>query len=248
MSERDGAAFRQRQGWSFRERLRAPDSYGLLLPLIILSLFATAVSRPNAGDVIAVSVGGGTLLFALYTSRAPRSMRYAAGVLLVGSALAAAIVGGSDPEAELALGSAVLLVLYAGALAAIVRRLGGHLRVDGATLLGVMCVYLLLGLVFASLFGLIGAIQHTAFFTGNAGDGTWTDRVYFSYTTLTTVGYGDFAAATGVGRIAAISEALTGQLYLVSVVALVVGNFGRSRPAPEARRGGDRGPGLRPTD
>ena len=61
------------------------------------------------------------------------------------------------------------------------------------------------------------------------------DFVYFSYVTLTTVGYGDFTAATSTGRMIAVSEALTGQLYLVSAVALLVGNIGRTivreRPA-----------------
>ena len=46
--------------------------------------------------------------------------------------------------------------------------------------------------------------------------------------TLTTVGYGDFTASTSVGRMIAVSEALTGQLYLVSAVALLVGNIGRT--------------------
>jgi voltage-gated potassium channel Kch len=53
--------------------------------------------------------------------------------------------------------------------------------------------------------------------------------VYFSFVTLTTVGYGDLTAAFDAGRIASIFEALFGQLYLVSVVALLVANLGRER-------------------
>jgi hypothetical protein len=61
------------------------------------------------------------------------------------------------------------------------------------------------------------------------------DYAYFSYTTLATVGYGDFTAATGIGRMISISEALVGQLFLVSAVALLVGNIGRTlRPAADA--------------
>ena len=47
---------------------------------------------------------------------------------------------------------------------------------------------------------------------------------------MATVGYGDYTAGGNVGRMLAVSEALYGQLYLVSVVAILVGNLGRKRP------------------
>jgi voltage-gated potassium channel Kch len=50
------------------------------------------------------------------------------------------------------------------------------------------------------------------------------DFLYVSYSTLSTVGYGDLTAATELGRSLAITEALFGQLYLVTVVALIVSN------------------------
>ncbi|MFM7551963.1 MAG: potassium channel family protein, partial [Actinomycetota bacterium] len=58
--------------------------------------------------------------------------------------------------------------------------------------------------------------------------------LYFSYITLATVGYGDFTAADAVGRLLAMLEGLVGQLYLVTVLALIVSNLGRQRnPAKE---------------
>ena len=60
------------------------------------------------------------------------------------------------------------------------------------------------------------------------------DFIYFSFTTLTTTGYGDFTAGTSLGRMLAISEALVGQIYLVSVVALLVANLGRERRSQNA--------------
>ena len=52
---------------------------------------------------------------------------------------------------------------------------------------------------------------------------------YFSYVTLTTVGYGDFTAHNDGGRAMAILEALFGQVFLVTIVALVVSNLGQER-------------------
>jgi voltage-gated potassium channel Kch len=53
------------------------------------------------------------------------------------------------------------------------------------------------------------------------------DFLYFSYSTLTTVGYGDLVAATNLGRSLAITEALLGQIYLVTVVAVIIANLRR---------------------
>jgi hypothetical protein len=54
-------------------------------------------------------------------------------------------------------------------------------------------------------------------------------RVYFSFTVLTTTGFGDLTAATPVGRALAVVEMLVGQLYLVTVIGVVVANFGGRR-------------------
>ena len=60
-------------------------------------------------------------------------------------------------------------------------------------------------------------------------DGTQGDRVYFSFTVLTTTGFGDFSAATPAGHAVAVIEMLTGQLYLVTVIGLLIGSFVSAR-------------------
>jgi hypothetical protein len=94
--------------------------------------------------------------------------------------------------------------------------------------LGALSVYLLFGLAYSYLFALISAVEGVPFFVQPGEDGP-TNYIYFSYVTIATVGYGDLTAATPLGRITAVSEALLGQMYLVSVVALLVGNLGRQR-------------------
>ena len=103
-------------------------------------------------------------------------------------------------------------------------------RITIETMFGVLCLYLLIGLLFAALFGVVqDVLEGTDFFVGTAGDTS--DFLYFSFATLTTVGYGDLIAATDVGRSLAITEALVGQIYLVTVVAVIVGNLGAARSA-----------------
>ena len=106
-------------------------------------------------------------------------------------------------------------------------------RTEGAvtlhTMFGVLCIYLLIGMLFSSAYALVGDAQSEPFF-GSGIDPDISDYLYFSFATMTTVGYGDLAAATDLGRSVAITEALIGQIYLVTVVAVIVGSLSRRQP------------------
>jgi voltage-gated potassium channel Kch len=88
-------------------------------------------------------------------------------------------------------------------------------------------------MLFAFVYGAIDRLADDPFFSG-ADEATISRCLYFSFTTLTTVGYGDLVAASNLGRTLAIFEALLGQIYLVTVVSLIVSNLGR--PARGERR------------
>lgn len=198
--------------------------------LLAVSTAVTAWSDSPITGAAAVLLQGASLLFALITSRASRRAVWLATILLVAGLAVAILVaegGASDPDA-LTVSSVVRLGLTVAALVAIARRLAVHPVVNGETLMGALCVYLLLGLLFAAAYGVIEGVDASSFFV-QIEESSWIDRVYFSFVTLTTAGYGDLTAAGDVGRIVAVTEAVMGQLYLVSVVAVVVGNLGRSR-------------------
>ena len=72
-------------------------------------------------------------------------------------------------------------------------------------------------------------VQSSADPFASGTDGTQNARVYFSFTTLTTTGFGDYTAANRGGRALAVLEMLLGQLYLVTVIGLLVGNLRRQR-------------------
>ena len=231
------ALFGGRSGWTLRERFRAPDSYGFLLVLVLLSLFATAtVDQLGAwGQFAAALFTGLTLLFAIHTARGGKlALRLALGlvVVVVVIGVVAKIVGGSTGSGG---GWTVNAILAATAIVAIGRRLVTHAEVGGQTLVGALCVYLLLGLFYASVYGVMGA-WGGHFFKDTATHSA-VIYMYFSYVTMTTVGYGDFTARTDLGRMVAVSQALFGQIYLVTVVAVVVSNLGRKRK-PRSQAGG----------
>jgi Ion channel len=97
----------------------------------------------------------------------------------------------------------------------------------------VLCIYILAGMFFAFVYGTMDRVGH-AFFTQGV-QASVAHCLYFSFTTLTTVGYGDLTAATNLGHTLSVSEALIGQIYLVTIVSVIVANLGRSRvPARSA--------------
>ena len=148
--------------------------------------------------------------------------------MIVGLAVAGAAAGLIFGKGEGSFTAGLVGLMLAFAAPIVI--LGRILRSPTITVrlvLGALAIYLLLGLTYSYLYPLIAHMTGQPFFV-QTQDPQSIDFVYFSYVTLTTVGYGDFTASTSVGRMFAVSEALTGQLYLVSAVALLVGNIGRT--------------------
>ena len=104
--------------------------------------------------------------------------------------------------------------------------------VDIHTVIGAICIYVLLGMMFAFVYAAIDAMSSDPFFVQTA-HATAPDFLYFSFITQTTVGYGDFTASGDLGRALAVLEALSGQLYLVTIIAVLVSRLSaRARPGP----------------
>jgi hypothetical protein len=217
-----------------REALARPDSFGVVLLLILLTIIVFASALGPVGQLVSVALSGGTLLFVLHTAEAHRRTFRASAIVVVVAVFSAA--------ATLLLGEAVAastagivgLLLAVLAPLVILRRIVLSPTITFHLVLGALSIYLLLGLAYAYLFPLIATLMGQPFFVQTENPGT-ADYLYFSYTTLATIGYGDFTAATSLGRMVAVSEGLVGQLYLVSAVALLVGNIGRTlrSPGPE---------------
>ena len=229
----------RRREFEKSEGLR-PAEFGKALLLIVASIFAIAFSGDSGWlRVLALVLEGGALLFILQTSDAHRRFLQAARIAVVLSVAVASVVVlvGSADSRDIAAGL-VGAFLAVGAPIAIVRRLAREKVIDLQVLAGALCLYLLLGLFFTFIYSLIQAIDTSgSLFVQIASKATTANITYFSYVTMTTVGYGDLTLRADVPRMFAVTEALLGQLYLVSVVALVVTRLGQER---RTFRGADR--------
>jgi hypothetical protein len=214
------------RGGRLTARLEERDDYGIVLLLILATIIMVSLGQGGLGQFVSVALSGFTLLFVLHTSDAHRrTYRIASVIVAIAVAGAAVSLLVGHEEGSAAAGLIGLLLAFAAPLV-ILRRIGQSPTVTVQLVLGALAIYLLLGLTYAYLYPLIHYVTGQPFFVQTTTPGS-IDYVYFSYVTLTTVGYGDFTASTSVGRMVAVSEALGGQLYLVSAVALLVGNIGR---------------------
>jgi len=200
--------------------------YGIVLLLLIVSV---VVSIGGAGATWAYSLTaaaqGACVVLALGGRRGDWSFRVFLLVIVAGTVAGTVLVNGR-------VGHGLLSLLQAGIIAAlpviIAVRLRKHLYVSFQTVLGAVSIYLVIGMVFSGVDSALAALTGNPLFAGGPAV-TLADYTYFSFVTMTTVGYGDYVPAAGLPRAAAVGEALLGQLYLVTVVALLVGNVGRSR-------------------
>jgi hypothetical protein len=110
----------------------------------------------------------------------------------------------------------------------VIRWIGRQPKVTAESVLGGLLVYLMTGLMFSQLYGALADLSKQGLFCG-VGDGTHAERVYYSFIAITTTGFGDFTTCTQVGRAISMAEAMFGQVYLVTIIALLVGNMGRTR-------------------
>jgi len=149
-------------------------------------------------------------------------------VLLATTSAVALLVFGGTVFETLVLSLAGLLTMATIAAVALGVVDQGEANVKAVT--GAVCVYVLIGLLFVYVYGLIAVIGSGDFFAQGT-DGTRSLRLYFSFVTLATLGYGDYTPAHELGRTLSVVEALFGQLYLVTVVAVLVSRMRGGAPA-----------------
>jgi len=208
-------------------RMRAAHSYWAVLAAIFVTFFLAALLPDAAWATSLIALAqSATLLIVIWTAGwtmterlAPFTIAVVAGV----AALVNLVWQGKTLTIVLGLAAGVLSVAIAVAIA---RGAVGQNEVNSRSVAGAICVYMLIGMLFMWLFSVLAVLGQGPFFAQGT-DGTRSVRLYFSYTTLATLGYGDYTPAGNLGRSLAVLEALIGQLYLVTVVAVVVTRLGK---------------------
>ena len=222
--------------------------YGLLLLFLIATYLLAAFGLSTLAAEIQITLFLVILLLALRTTMVSRRLaRISAVVALAGSAaaFAAALLHTQAGDGAADLWKGLLLLVT---VVLIVRRVLAKPTVTIQSIYGAISAYMIIGLMFAAFYGAIWHLGGGSFFAGQATAQHQTNVPtiqYFSFTTLTTLGYGDFTAASDGGRAVAVVEALIGQVFLATLVARLVAAFRGPvgpaqppQPAQPARPGG----------
>ena len=211
--------------------------YGLLLLVLIGTYLLAAFSGAKIATQLQVVLFTVILLIALRTSPLPgRWPVIIAAATVVGSAVTfwTSLNGSRPGTAAEDLWKALLLLLSA---VMVVRRVLARPTVTIQSIYGALSAYLITGLMFASVYAALNQLSTSDFFANSQPANTQTFQ-YFSFTTLTTLGYGDFTAAQNGGRAVAVLEALTGQVFLATLVARLVAAYRTPSPPEPADPGG----------
>ncbi|HEX3733751.1 MAG TPA: ion channel [Solirubrobacterales bacterium] len=229
---RAASRVRRRERWVQRaEKVR--DAFGLVFLLVLTTYVLTSLlSNRGWSAVVLTGATSATSIVALTSSHAPARLVRAALWLSALTILLAAIAAASGDRIWLNLASVIQIGLLTLAMAAVLRRVVTTAEVGSRTILGAISVYTVLGILFTFVYGTIERIQDSPFFEGVAHP-SGSDFLFFSYTTLTTTGYGDLVPGGQPGRMVAGLEMMIGQVFLVTLVAGLVSLW---RPGDALRR------------
>jgi Ion channel len=214
--------------------LTVPRLFGgrfLLLFVLLLSLLLLEPFAGNAGTLyVTIRVVG---LVITVLSVYAISVRRTVLLIAIAMAIPAALHRGVLPKQDASLLGLVLLGLTFAfdvfVVVSIFARVFKAPRVTSETVLGALCVYLLLGFAFGNLYFMLSRIQPNAFYLAPllnvhaVADNN--DLVYYSFATLTSLGSNGINPVTGQARSLSVIESILGVLYLAVLVAKLVGSY-----------------------
>jgi hypothetical protein len=207
------------------------ERYGELLGAVLLSFLFQGIAKPGAWEQIVITVLLATTLVLAFRAAGARPVVLrvvtVTAILIVVFSVVQSIAGNYDNAASRIANLLLVLLAPPAIVVGVVRSLRRRQRVTIEAVFGVLALYILFGMFFAFTYGTVGRISGH-FFAQNE-QVTVARCLYFSFTTLTTVGYGDLTASTSLGHTLSVSEALFGQIYLVTIVAVLVSNLSRPR-------------------
>jgi Ion channel len=198
--------------------------FGLLLLILISAYLISAFTSSAVTSAILIVLYLVVISLALRNARiSRRTARLVIAIAVGGSAVAVALVLSPSVDARGVAGVWAALMLLFGVVL-ILGRVFTQPQVTLQSIFGAVSAYMIIGLMFAAIYLAMSSFGSGDFFVHGEISNIKTFQ-YFSFTTLTTLGYGDYTAAGSGGQAVAVIEALVGQIFLATLVARLVAAF-----------------------
>jgi voltage-gated potassium channel len=198
------------------------DSYASLHVLLLANFFLLElVDDPRWGAIGSTLLAAAALVVAISDPATGHRLRPRHWITIAACVALAPVV--LFVNAEEILGLAYLLpavLLVTATLPVTVSRVLHHRRITYETILGALCAYVLIGLLFAFLYLAVEEFREPFF--AQPGQHQQSEYLYFSFVALTTLGFGDLSPSVGLPQALTVLEALSGQIFLVTLVARLV--------------------------
>lgn len=203
------------------------DRFGLLLALLVASFLLTGVDSSRLGRLVGAGLALAALAAGVASTDLGRDRRRLAVVGGVGAVGVVLLATFEITHPAAAVGALCVAAMLAVVLGAVIARVLGHVEVQVPTILGALAAYFLIGLVFAWVYWALSGLVDGPVLSSEDGE----LPVYYSFVVLSTLGFGDISPINEFARRLTAVEAITGQIFLVTLVARLVSIYGTSKPA-----------------
>ena len=213
--------------WSSIKRYRRHERFlYLLCSIIFLNVVSPFLESGVASEILLILIVTAVLVSTINSVSDKRRHLILACLLATPwfvTSVATTLSGTLYPEFYEALFGSIFFI-YTTVL--IFSRVLKDKKVTSDTLYGAICVYILIGVTWSFFYVLLETNSHNAFHINPVNNldkiFNWHDLSYYSFVTLTTLGYGDITPVTPIARALAYLEAIVGQVYLTIIIARLV--------------------------
>lgn len=206
-----------------KDFLRFVDSYASLLVLLLANFFLLElVDDRRWGAIGSTFLSALALVVAISDPTSGHRVTRQHWILVAACVALAPIVLIVNSASVIALTYLLpVSLLVTATLPITISRVLRHRRVTYETVLGALCAYVLIGLLFAFLYLAVNDFSNDPFFA-QPGEHTQGEYLYFSFVALTTLGFGDLSPSVGLPQALTVVEALVGSIFLVTLVSRLV--------------------------
>ncbi len=203
----------------------------LISQVILLFLSAFLKDSVTAAILFVVCLFGvfGSVIETIWQSALPRALALICGLIAIAGGVLRHVPGISEHTFDI--GLFIACVAYSVFIVIAIVSIGRYVfftdRITSNRIIGSICIYMLIGMFFAFVYAAMGLVMESSFDFPSLyirrSDILLSDFMYFSYCTLTTIGYGDMIPVNPIAKMTACIEGITGAVYLAIMVARLVG-------------------------